>query len=182
MTPMSELSREEIVELLDELAARLGAADVAARIYVVGGAAIALDWDTRRSTRDIDAVLRPALTVRDVAAQMGKERHLPADWLSDAVAHWVPAESRTAPARVHLRRGAVEIVTAPATHLLAMKMAAFRATDMSDLRLLVEHLGMTQAREIAVVCQEVYGPDSIALPSQDDLLWQAQVILDSLRT
>lgn len=182
MTTRGELSRDEILELLDELATRLAAAEVAARIYVVGGAAIALDWDARRSTRDVGAVLRPALTVRDVAAQMAAERHLRIGWLSDAVTPWVPAESRAAPPRVHLRRGAVEVVTAPAAHLLAMKMAAFRATDMSDLRLLVRHLGMTRAPEIAAACEQVYGPDAPGLPSRDDLLWQAQVILDSLGT
>lgn len=120
---MPGLSRAEISELLDELASRLAAAEVAARIYVVGGAAIALSWDTRRSTHDIDAVPHPRETVRDMAARMAHARRLPDEWLSDAVTAFVPPRDTGRRPRVVARHGNVEVVTAPAEHLLAMKMA-----------------------------------------------------------
>lgn len=173
---MPALSRAEIAELLDELASRLEAAEVEARIYVVGGAAIALDWDSRRSTHDIDAVLHPRMTVREVAAKMAVERHLPDDWLSDAVAAFVPPRDTGRP-RVVSRHGKVEVVTAPPEHLLAMKMAAFRQGDMEDLRVLVQHLGLTTAEQLADLCERVYEPDSAVLPPREELLWQAGVIL-----
>jgi hypothetical protein len=176
---VSGLSRAEISELLDELASRLAAAEVAARIYVVGGAAIALNWDTRRSTHDIDAVLHPRETVRDVAAQMAVERHLPDDWLSDAVAAFVPPRDTGRRPRMVARHGNVEVVTAPAEHLLAMKMAAFRQGDMEDLKVLIRHLRLNSPEQVADLCERVYGPDSAVLPSRDELLWQAGVILET---
>lgn len=175
---MPGLSRAEISELLEELSSRLAAEDVAARIYVVGGAAIALDWDTRRSTHDIDAVLHPRTTVREVAAQMARERRLPDDWLSDGVAPFVPPRDTGRRPQVVARHGNVEVVTAPAEHLLAMKMAAFRQGDMEDLRVLVRHLRLTTPEEVADLCAQVYGSDSAVLPPRDELVWQAAVVLE----
>ena len=47
------MDRAEIVEALTALAAELDRRGVSAEMYVVGGAAIALAFDERRSTRDI---------------------------------------------------------------------------------------------------------------------------------
>jgi hypothetical protein len=53
------MDRAEIIEALTALAAELERRGVSAEMYVVGGAAIALAFDERRSTRDIDAVFEP---------------------------------------------------------------------------------------------------------------------------
>lgn len=45
-------------------------------MYVVGEAAIALAFDERRATRDIDAVFEPKATVYEVAAEMAAEHEL----------------------------------------------------------------------------------------------------------
>jgi hypothetical protein len=47
------MNRQDIVAALTTLGARLAAAGVTADLYVVGGAAIALAYDERRSTRDL---------------------------------------------------------------------------------------------------------------------------------
>lgn len=50
------VDRERIVELLRELGRRLAARGITGGMYVVGGNAIALAFDDRRATSDIDAV------------------------------------------------------------------------------------------------------------------------------
>ncbi len=50
---------------------------------VVGGAAIALAYDERRSTRDIDAVFVPKMHVYRAAARVAADRGLPVGWLND---------------------------------------------------------------------------------------------------
>ncbi len=56
------MDRNEIVAALTALGVRLSSVGVTADIYVVGGAAIALAYDERRATRDIDGVfVRPAV-------------------------------------------------------------------------------------------------------------------------
>ena len=178
IAPIS-LGREEIRSLLDELARRLAAKDCTAIIYVVGGAAIALELDSRRSTHDIDAVFEPATTVRAEADVMAQEHGLAPDWLNDAVRAFVPPRSETIHPAVLEQRGGVSIVIAPLEHLLAMKMAAFRASDMADLRTLFSALRIDNASAAADLCRRVYGEDTVVLPTRGELIWQAQVILES---
>ncbi|MGP3968098.1 hypothetical protein [Streptomyces sp. 6N223] len=53
------LGRKEIEQALRMLGERLARRGVTAEVYVFGGAAMALAYDSRRATRDIDAVFVP---------------------------------------------------------------------------------------------------------------------------
>lgn len=59
--PNEPLSRAQILEALSELAARLSTRGQQARIYIVGGAAIAISFNSRDLTRDVDAQYTPAM-------------------------------------------------------------------------------------------------------------------------
>src|SRR5512141_236587 len=82
--------RDKIIELLTELGRRLSAKGVAGRLYVVGGAAMAVEFDTRRTTRGIDAIFHPPTTVPDEAASMATDLGLPPGWLSAAAQAFIP--------------------------------------------------------------------------------------------
>lgn len=60
--------------------------------YVVGGAAIALAYDARRATRDVDAVFEPRAEIYAVAAEVGERLDLPPGWLNDAVKGFLAGE------------------------------------------------------------------------------------------
>lgn len=79
------MDRGEIVEALTALANELEGRGVSAEMYVVVGAAIALAFDERRATRDIDAVFEPKAVVYDSAAVVAERLELPGGWLNDAV-------------------------------------------------------------------------------------------------
>lgn len=66
------LSADDIRRLFGELASELDAAGQRAEIFLVGGAAIALCFDTRRATRDLDAVFAPTDSVRRAAASVAE--------------------------------------------------------------------------------------------------------------
>ncbi len=68
------LTPHDVDDLLRELVRRLQQSDLAAGIRVVGGAAIALMNDQRRTTRDIDAALHPADVVKAAAADVALAR------------------------------------------------------------------------------------------------------------
>jgi hypothetical protein len=53
---VSLLDRAQILDLLAELSDELAHRGARAEVFLVGGAAIALAYDTRRATRDLDAV------------------------------------------------------------------------------------------------------------------------------
>ncbi|GGC00878.1 DUF6036 family nucleotidyltransferase [Cellulomonas carbonis] len=171
-----QLTREEILGLLTELGARLSARGVAATVYVVGGAAMALEFDTRRSTRDIDAVLRPEATVAEEARRMAGDLGLSPGWLSSAATAFVPGgDDDPVPVDVP----GLAVAAASPRHLLAMKLAAGRPQDLADLRVLFRHLGIRGAREAADMAFDVYGEHSSVLgESREDIELLAQAVLD----
>jgi hypothetical protein len=69
------LDRAAIEEALRRLGERLARRGAVADVYVFGGAAMALAYDARRATRDIDAVFQPhgivVAEARAVADELG---------------------------------------------------------------------------------------------------------------
>lgn len=150
------MDRREILALLTELAARLNARAVEGEMYVVGGAAIALAFDARRSTRDIDAVFEPKGVIYEVAAAMATERELPPGWLNDAVKGFLGGDDPTA-VRV-LELPGLRVSTASPRMLLALKVLAHRVgEDEADTRLLAAALGISSAADVLAVAEDVYG-------------------------
>lgn len=77
---------------------RLVRRGVVADIHVIGGAAMALAYDARRSTRDIDAVFKPHGVVVEEAQAVAAERGLPRWWLNEqASAYVAPGGDPAAP-------------------------------------------------------------------------------------
>lgn len=150
------MQRSEILELLHLLADRLTQKGLSGEMYVVGGAAIALAFDERRSTRDVDAVFEPKGAIYDAAAEIGAERGLTAGWLNDAVKGFLSGpDGAAAPA---LDLPGLRVSTASPRILLAMKVLAHRAgEDDADVRLLADVLGLTTAAAVLAVASEVYG-------------------------
>lgn len=79
------MDRESILRYLTLLSDRLASRGVKGEMYVVGGAAMAIAYDARRATRDIDAVFAPKGVIGQVAREMAEELNLPPGWLNDAV-------------------------------------------------------------------------------------------------
>jgi len=142
--------------LLAELASRLHMRGVEGEMYVVGGAAIALAFDERRSTRDIDAVFEPKQIVYETADEMAAERGLPKGWLNDAVKGFL-ATGDPGATRV-LELPGLRVSTASPRMLLAMKVLAHRVgEDEADVRLLATELGFGSAEEVLGLAEDVYG-------------------------
>jgi len=150
------MTRDEIVLTLTELGRRLADRGTCGEMYVVGGAAIALAFDERRTTRDIDAVFEPKATIYAIAREIGEERDLGDGWLNDAVKGFLGGHD--AGASVALELPGLRVSTASPRMLLAMKVLAHRAgEDDDDLRLLAGMLGLRSAAAVLEVAHQVYG-------------------------
>src|ERR671914_179573 len=86
------MDRAEIVAALSALGAALDSRGLRGEMYVVGGAAIALAYDARRSTRDIDAVFEPKAAIYEAAAEVSQALELPPGWLNDVVKGFLAGE------------------------------------------------------------------------------------------
>jgi hypothetical protein len=172
--------RDTILELLTELGRRLSAKGVTGRLYVVGGAAMALEFDTRRTTRDIDAVLHPPTTVADEAASMATDLGLPPGWLSAAAQPFIPLPDEDP---VSFDVEGLQIAVSSAANLLAMKMAAGRPQDITDLVVLFRALKIRSPEQAVAIAERMYGADSVMLSEpRESLLLLAESVLARVRT
>lgn len=150
------MNRDQIIEALTALAAELTRRGTSAEMYVVGGAAIALAFDERRSTRDVDAVFEPKAIVYEAAAVVAEQLGLPTGWLNDAVKGFLHEDDPAAAPVLDLP-GLRCLAASPET-LLALKVLAHRVgEDEDDLRLLAAELGLTSAAEVLAVAERTYG-------------------------
>lgn len=160
---------ERAFRLLGDRLARRG---VVADLYVFGGAAMALAYDSRRSTRDIDAVFEPHGIVLDEAKAVAKELGLPPWWLNEQASAYVAPGGDPEAARIFDHPG-LRVEAASPRHLLAMKVLAARRRDAGDIGLLVQHLGLTTTDEVLRVCADVFPdepvPDRARLVLEDIL-------------
>jgi Nucleotidyltransferase of unknown function (DUF6036) len=150
------MDRGEIIDALTALAVELTQRGVSAEMYVVGGAAIALAFDERRSTRDIDAVFEPKEVVYEAAASVGEQRDLPPGWLNDAVKGFLAGDDPAAAPVLDLP--GLRCLTASPETLLALKVLAHRVgEDEADLRLLADKLDLESAEEVLSIAERTYG-------------------------
>jgi hypothetical protein len=150
------MDRGEIIEALTALAAELERRGVSAEMYVVGGAAIALAFDERRATRDIDAVFEPKGVVYEAATVVADERDLPAGWLNDAVKGFLAGEDPAAAPVLDIP--GLRCLAASPEMLLALKVLAHRVgEDEDDLRLLARELDLDRADQVLAVAERTFG-------------------------
>jgi hypothetical protein len=76
--------------VLGELADDLEAQGIHGDLFLVGGAAMALAYSTRRATRNLDAVFEPKQAIYDAAGRVGDRHGLPHDWLNEGVKGFLP--------------------------------------------------------------------------------------------
>jgi hypothetical protein len=166
---MMDFDAEAIPGLLKALDGELEQRGVTADIYLVGGAAMALSFDSTRTTRDIDAVFAPTAEVRAAVEAVAEVRGLPADWLNDAVKGFVPP-IRDARQWVVFESPHLRVCVAGLEHLLAMKVAASRVEqDREDLTTLITTLGLTSVDECLAMARETLGP-SYPIPARAQYL------------
>jgi hypothetical protein len=159
------VDRGEIVTALTALGADLHAHGLTADMYVVGGAAIALAFDERRATRDIDAVFVPKTEVYAAADRVADDLGLPDGWLNDAVKGFLAGDDPDAVQVLDLR--GLRCQVASPRMLLALKVLAHRVgEDDDDVRLLAGHLGLADADAVLDVVTGVLGEHRLTAQAQ----------------
>jgi hypothetical protein len=153
--PERHFNRGLILTALQALGDELTRKEVRGQIFIVGGAAMALAYSTRRVTKDIDAVFEPKSSIYEAAAKVAESLGLPEDWLNDAAKGFMPGadeDPRPLP-EIH----GLEITTASPRYLLAMKLMALRfGEDDEDIELLLRECGLHSPEEALAVLRRMY--------------------------
>lgn len=153
--PEKYFTRAKIVAALQALGEKLTSRGVHGQVFIVGGAAMALAYSSRRVTKDIDAVFEPKSVIFEAAAEVAEELGLPFDWLNDAVKGFLPGEDADRVAVPDIK--GIEITTASPRYLLAMKLMAMRfGEDDEDIQILLRDSGIRSAEEALALVEHMY--------------------------
>jgi Nucleotidyltransferase of unknown function (DUF6036) len=149
-------TRARILSALEALGEELTREGVRGQIFIVGGAAMALAYSTRRVTKDIEAVFEPKSSIYSAAAKVAQELGLPEDWLNDAVKGFMPSGADEHPRPIPDIRG-IEVTAASPRYLLAMKLMAMRfGEDDEDIEILLRECGVQSADEALDLLKHIY--------------------------
>jgi predicted nucleotidyltransferase len=135
---MALLTKGEIVRALTRLGELADAEGESLRLTLVGGAVMALAYNARLSTQDVDAFISPppdAARLRHWVSMVATELGWPDDWLNDGAKGFVHGYRAGS---VLLSTNGIEVRQLAPEQLLAMKLSAWRDdTDINDARRLL---------------------------------------------
>ena len=153
--PAPLLDRPGIEEAFRHLGERLAKRGVVADVYVFGGAAMALAYDSRRATRDVNALFKPHGIVHEEALAVTAELGLPRWRLNEQASSYAASGEDPAASRVFDHPG-LRVFAASPEHLLAMKALPARPRDAEDIRQLVKVLGLRTVNDVIASVREIF--------------------------
>lgn len=145
---MSFFDAETVKRFLTELGEELQGQGVRGELFLVGGAAMALAYNARRATRDIDGVFEPKRVIYEAAARIAARHQgsVPDDWLNDAVKGYLLGEDPDA--TVVFQHPGLNVRVASPRYLFTMKVVASRVEqDDDDIAVLYRLSGFTSVGE-----------------------------------
>ncbi len=152
---MTKFNKNDILRLFQLLNDQIAAESLEGEVYLVGGAVMCLVFDSRPSTKDVDAFFKPTQKMREAAAKVASQAGVKQDWINDAVKGYFSdrGEYDTFLDLSHLR-----VFVARAEYLLAMKCLAMRIgeefQDIEDIRYLIRYLNIrTYQKTIEIITQ-----------------------------
>ena len=128
--------------------------DVKGEICLYGGAVMALAYDARPNTEDVDAIFEPVRQLRKAARIIAEKHGLEIGWLNNAVKVFLVEH----PKRVLLDLSNLKVYVPTADYMLAMKTLSARANtmDRDDLKVLIRDLNLKQPEDVFEVVKGYY--------------------------
>lgn len=165
---MVMLKKYDILRGLSKIDAKAKEAGVIVDLSIYGGAALALAFDIRRATRDVDAVVHGSPNfLRGAAVEVAQEEGWPEDWLNDGVKGFTSAKEQMSLMEVFEASpvGGLRIHLPSPEYLFAMKCMSMRpegidgSHDISDIEALADEAGIKDS-ETALSLVEAFYPSA----------------------
>lgn len=174
------LDRDRLLALLREVGEAIAQQGKEGHLYIVGGAAMALAFDARRVTRDVDAAAPGDQSAIWEAVRAVAERHqLPPDWINTTASAFMTNEEDAAAREITLP--GLRLALASPEHLIAMKLRAMRDRDLDDLDTLFRHVGITDPQQAADIHNSLFDDSYIGYTDPEEALYAAQLVFDRAR-
>jgi len=173
--PLEQLTRERVVEALSLLGRKAAEANVELEMCIYGGSAMMLAYDSRESTKDVDAIVKPSDIALRLAKEVANQLGLHESWLNDDVKRFVSDLGTFAPLQIAELESAakhLKITRASASYLLAMKCLACRSPlpgysgDVEDIRFLISKMGVRTLEQIDEHIARFYPQEALAIEAR----------------
>lgn len=163
------MNREDIersLTMIGDLANRQG---IIVDLAVYGGSAIALRWEFRRSTRDVDVIISGDRSfMKKAVLVVAEEMGLPEDWMNDAVKGFASTNADHDLYKEYLGdQGGLRVFVPKEEYLLAMKCMAMRVdapdghNDIDDIKTLVSVVGVKSKKGLCEIVEKYYPRNQI---------------------
>lgn len=149
---MTMLDKECILRGLRKIDARAKEAGIVVDLAIYGGAALAIAFDIRSATRDVDVVIRGNPNfVRDAAAAVGEEEGWPDQWFNDGVKGFISANEQMNLMETFeaSSNGGLRIYTPTPEYLFAMKCMAMRPAGLGGSHDIADIVALAAEANIA---------------------------------
>ena len=162
---MAMLKKADIVRGLRKLDLKAKDAGILVDLSIYGGAALALAFDLRHATRDVDAVVRGSpVFLRRAALQIAREEGWPEDWLNDGVKGFTSDKEQMRLMELFEAspKGGLRIHVPAPEYFFAMKCMSMRpegiegSRDISDIEALAVAIGISDAATALSLVEAFY--------------------------
>src|SRR5882762_6350290 len=142
---------------LKQLTRKATETNVELKICIYEDSAMMLAYDSRESTKDVDAIVKPSDIALRLAKEVANQLGLHESWLNDDVKRFISDLGTFAPLQIAELESAakhLKITRASASYLLAMKCLACRSPlpgysgDVEDIRFLISKMGVRTLEQI----------------------------------
>ena len=127
------MNREEMLACFTEMAEILSRRRVSARVYIVGGAAMALAYDRDRHTPLDGLAAGGCAELTEAVREVARRRGLPDSWLNERASSCIP-RGGDARERVVFDHSSLRVAAASPERMLAMKVMSARRADAEDVK------------------------------------------------
>jgi hypothetical protein len=137
-------------------------------VCLYGGAVFTLVYGSRETTRDVDALVRPAADGKRLALVVAKEQSLPDDWLSDQVRQFLAAKEEKRKITEENFGPGLRVTAPTAAYLLALKLRAARprlpgyAGDEADIEFLLGKIKPESMGEVEKTFERFFPDDALS--------------------
>ncbi len=147
------MTADEIKRYLTELNDELRSMEVKGEICLYG-AVMALAYNARPDTEDVDAVFEPVRYIRKAARIVAERNGLEVGWLNNAVEMFLIEHQK----RVLFDLPYLKVYVPTGDYMLAMKTLSARANtmDRTDIEVLIRDLGLKHPDEVFSIVKGYY--------------------------
>lgn len=164
-------SRDDILYLLRRLSNSAQTKGVTLEVAFFGGSCLLLayDYQDRKLTKDIDAIIRPEEVASKLVQKIAKEEDLSEDWIDSGVRQFLSPVGATYISKLPELRDltSLKISFPTADYLIAMKIrSSVRSRfgyegDLIDLRFLARKTGLRSLKEAQAILDRFFDDEVI---------------------